>query len=291
MEPFEEILEVAEARWLTPLFRHCRDLFSGVFLPSHDHLHHARVWSHARSLLSLLDESGTSIPESLAEQLIIAVFFHDTGLVRTHDEQHGRESRILCEEFFRGSRTGIQKPEPGAFRTLLHAIEHHDDKSLKSTATEYRPGYTPDLLSLLSVSDDLDAFGTIGIYRYAEIYLLRGIDPERLPHRVTKNVNNRFYNLKNTFTNSADFIRIQETRFRVVLDFYLRLSQAYASHDERPSWEPVLIEVFRDNLLHHQNILKTDRILPDTGFNAEIKAYFNSLDKENPVRNPDFRNN
>ena len=37
-----------------------------------------------------------------------------------------------------------------------------------------------NLLTILSVADDLDAFGFIGIYRYSEIYLTRGIDPEKI---------------------------------------------------------------------------------------------------------------
>ena len=41
-------------------------------------------------------------------------------------------------------------------------------------------GINNDLLTILSVSDDLDAFGYIGIYRYTEIYLTRGIDPEKI---------------------------------------------------------------------------------------------------------------
>ena len=32
--------------------------------------------------------------------------------------------------------------------------------------------------TILSVADDLDAFGFTGIYRYLEIYLTRGINPE-----------------------------------------------------------------------------------------------------------------
>jgi hypothetical protein len=32
------------------------------------------------------------------------------------------------------------------------------------------------MLTILSVADDLDAFGYIGIYRYIEIYLERGIN-------------------------------------------------------------------------------------------------------------------
>ncbi|MCK4749476.1 MAG: HD domain-containing protein, partial [Bacteroidales bacterium] len=282
MKTFAETIGEVEARWLSPMFAQCRDLFSGVFLPSHDHLHHARVWSHARALLNLLSESTSIIPESLVEELIIAVFFHDVGLIRTTEEKHGLESRFLCEEFFKSNKTDIQKPDAESFLNILDAIERHDDKSLKSTIPDFRPGIVPDLLSLLSTSDDLDAFGAIGIYRYAEIYLFRGIGQEQLPLRVSGNIDIRFKNLKNTFKSYTDFVRLQETRFRVVYNFYLSLAQAYARNDEKPSWEPFLIKIFHDSLLNRQNILMTNRILPECGFETEINAWFNALDREVP---------
>lgn len=272
------LIKQAEEKWYAPLYRHCRELFSGVFLPSHDHLHHSRVWSHARDLLLLLDESGAEIPVHLPEQLIIAVFFHDVGLSRTSGEEHGRESRLLCEDFFRAAADGLKKPGKESYAEILHAIEHHDDKTLKK-------GDSPDpsgtgLLRLLSAGDDLDAFGATGVYRYAEIYLLRGIEPEELPSRVSSNVKNRFENLKNTYRNLDAFIRKQEIRFRRVYDFYLSLAQAYAAGNEKPSWEPVLIEIIRESLARKKNLLDPGRILPATGFSAEIGDWFRMLDRE-----------
>ena len=40
---------------------------------------------------------------------------------------------------------------------------------------------------MLSVADDLDAFGFTGIYRYSEIYLMRGINPNQLGHLIIEN--------------------------------------------------------------------------------------------------------
>ncbi len=37
-----------------------------------------------------------------------------------------------------------------------------------------------DLLTVLSVADDLDAFGFAGIYRYSEIYLMTGYKPQSI---------------------------------------------------------------------------------------------------------------
>jgi hypothetical protein len=278
-----EIIREAESRWYQPLYRHCEGLFSGIFLPSHDHLHHARVWSHARSLIILLDKAGARIPASLPEELLVAVFFHDAGLARTSAERHGRESRRLCEEFFSqpGAGSPPGSPIPGAsMRRIMHAIEHHDDKSRKGADPEIRPGDAPRLLSLLSSADDMDAFGPIGIYRYAEIYLMRSVAVEQLPRKVAENVKNRFDNLQNAFALLEDFIRVQEQRYLQVYEFYLRLSQAFAEGDENPSWEPSLIGMIRDGIRDRKNLLQKDRELPRTGFEEEIGDWFRALDRE-----------
>jgi len=243
-------------------------------------MHHARVWYGVRSLLLQLERSGLPIPEPIPEQLIIAAFFHDTGLTRTSGEEHGRESRLLCEEFFNNPAQSVRQPEKKSYNAILHAIEHHDDKSLKPGVPDVRSSQFPGLLNLLSAGDDLDAFGNMGIYRYAEIYLLRGIEPEQLPLKVSKNVRNRFDNLKSIFREQEEFIRVQEGRFRQVYDFYLRLSQAFAGRNEKPSWEPVLIELFHESLLQQLNLLKPDRVLPRTGFEKEIAEWFSALDAE-----------
>ena len=310
MKQIREIIREAEDRWLKQLYMHCRKLFAGVFLPSHDHLHHARVWSHARSLLLTLDTAGMTIPEELPGQLLIASFFHDTGLIRTPGEKHGKESRLLCEDFFNSPGSGDKRPGRShhggdhhgsghqdhhggdhhggehhggehhwvkSFDDILYAIEHHDDKSLKTPVNS-----VPDLLRLLSTSDDLDAFGLTGIYRYAEIFLLRGMEPEQLPRKICTNVRDRFENIRNSFGHLDAFIKLHESRFRQVYEFYLRLGQAYASRDEKPSWEPVLIEIFRDSIQRKENLLGTGRILPGTETDNRILEWFNALDRENP---------
>lgn len=282
MRKLKELIREAETTWFDLLYRHCAGLFSGTFLPSHDHFHHARVWDHARGLLLLLDEYGVTIPVYYPEQLLIAAFFHDAGLIRSSGEQHGKESRLLCEEFLSDPAIGPPKPGKTTLESILHAIEHHDDKALISTR-KLRPGEVPGLLNLLSASDDLDAFGNIGIYRYVEIYLVRGIAPEELPRRIARDVKNRFDNLKNTFGYLEDFIQVQEKRYRQVYDFCLRLMDAFASRNEIPSWEPELIRIIGESITNQHNLLKTGRILPKTEFDKEINAWFRELNAE--IRN------
>ena len=101
MPSLKQRIRDAEELWLLPLLNHCHNLFSDVFLPSHDHLHHYRVWCHAKNLMILLEECWLQHIPELPRQLILAAFFHDTGLIHTRNEKHGLESRLLCEDFFR----------------------------------------------------------------------------------------------------------------------------------------------------------------------------------------------
>lgn len=167
MPTLKHRIRETEEVWLLPLLNHCHNLFSEAFLPSHDHMHHYRVWCNAKELMFLMEDAGCRMSPELPVQLILAAFFHDTGLLHTHDEKHGLESRKLCEEFFRGS----DHPLPAGFPEILDAIEHHDDKSYTGKAITLEAGLS--VLKLLSVSDDLDAFGYTGIYRYKYILSVR----------------------------------------------------------------------------------------------------------------------
>jgi hypothetical protein len=269
----------AENDWYDLLFGYCRQVFSDHFLPSHDHLHHDRVWKNARSILLLLDSRGISAGSFLPGQLLLACFFHDTGLTVTDGEKHGRESRRICHEFIRKHKHRFTGYPEKALDEVLHAIEFHDDKSRKTDTH----GAEPALLPLLSAADDMDAFGLMGIYRYAEIYLLRGIPSERLPVLVSANVKTRYENLRQAFAYLEDFIAEQEKRYRQVYDFYLRLAQAYASRHEKPGWEPVLIDYFGSSLAAQRNILKPGRLLPSGDFDREIREWFRALEAENPA--------
>ena len=266
-----------EETWLLPLLNLCHNLFSEVFLPSHDHLHHFRVWNHAKEILFLLEESGYSIPEVLPQQLIIAAFFHDTGLVCNKHEKHGKESRRMCEEFFRHGEHSV----PEGFLEILEAIEHHDDKTFRGQKQADNPG--KPVFRLLSASDDLDAFGYTGIYRYAEIYLQRGMFPEELAGRVLDNLHNRFENLNRSFGTQVHFIDRQKVRYGITREFYLGLSAALAAAPERPDWKGELIRVFQDGIQRKENLLKPERQLPTLLHSLEIEQFFMLIDEENAL--------
>ena len=261
MQTLKQLIREAEEVWLLPLLNHCNNLFSGVFLPSHDHLHHYRVWCNARELMLMMENAGCSVSPELPGKLILAAFFHDTGLINTHNEKHGMESRKLCQEFFRKANN----PVPAGFHEILDAIEHHDDKSYHENSITGEPG--PQVL----------------IYRYAEIYLLRKVRPEDLPDRILENLNNRFQNLKNIFAPLKQFIDRQEIRYWITCEFYMGLSESYAAALERPDWKRELIRVFQDGLLRQDNLLRRERLLPDLEYDREILQFFMLLDEENSI--------
>ncbi|MDF1575953.1 MAG: HD domain-containing protein [Bacteroidales bacterium] len=184
-------MDMAEAGWLENLYKHAKALFRNSDLPSHDHTHHIRVWNLCKSLLGEIATFNSGTDQSLVEGVLIAALFHDLGMVHSTREDHGKGGSGLCQSWFR--ETGRTKPE--RFEEILRAIELHDRKKVQiynSFTTESPPG----ILEILSVADDLEAMGTIGIYRYAEIYLKRGIPMEELGIRVLRNAFARFENLK-----------------------------------------------------------------------------------------------
>ncbi len=147
---------------------------------------------------------------------MLAVFFHDTGLTKTLDEDHGLESRKICEKFL------IDNPGAFSFKVdeALKAIERHDKKQMYVKNSGDRE---MDLLKILSVCDDTDAFGSIGILRYAEIYILRGISINILGTRVLKNMNYRIGLLISQKWIPGPYLKKHSDRFRYAYDFYEKM--------------------------------------------------------------------
>jgi len=271
----QECITTVEKRWLTRLFLHCKHLFDAVFLPSHDHLHHHRVWEFAKGIIQSLEKTGHGITPGLTEQLIIASFFHDTGLSVTHDERHGAESRRFCEDYMRNSDALISGTS--GYRTLLQAIEHHDNKSSQAGSGEGE-GRAPGLLEILSGSDDLDALGAIGIYRYAEIYLLRGIPVRDLPCRVIENLDNRFEKLKYTFRDLPDFTGCHISRYRLIHDFYRHLDSRGSSGNGKKSWEKEVMDLIALSLEKKINLMDTVKPMPHA--EPKVQSFLRQLHSE-----------
>jgi len=205
-------ISAAEAKYKPTLMAACRRLFIESPMPSHDHLHHARVWDNASILLERLYKTGLIVDPLMAEKAIIASFFHDTGLTQNPDTDHGRESRQICDAFLSKSDLNDKDREE-----ILDAVEKHDDK-------DYPAASDPaSLAAIISVADDMDAFGCTGISRYAEIYLLRGVPVNEMSLRVIANATSRFNHLAETYKIFPDIVEDQRKRAETLITYYKNL--------------------------------------------------------------------
>lgn len=215
MEMLNKYIQIAKAKWLKKLYSYCQALFENYHIPSHDHTHHLRVWEYSKEILVAL-ENHYELDYELIEASIISSFFHDTGLTKTLNENHGQESRNICQQYFNDNK--LQKPEN--WDDILLAIEKHDDKDYKITSSN-----PASILSILCNADDLDAFGKIGVVRYTEIYLLRGISLNELPELVIKNLDKRFSNFEKTYKAFPELFNKHKERYLDTRNYYEALKK------------------------------------------------------------------
>jgi len=200
---------LAEEKYRKLLSEECRRIFSGTDMPSHDHLHHERVWENAAILLERFYNGGFSGVCMLAERAVIAVFFHDTGLTVNRGTDHGLESRNICSAFL----AGTDIPEADR-REILDAVEMHDNK-------DYPGNSDPSsLAAVVSVADDMDAFGEAGIERYMEIYSMRGVTAEEMSALIVPNVLSRFRHLESTYFMFPDLVEEMRVRADTVINYF-----------------------------------------------------------------------
>ncbi len=226
----------AESKWLTVLKKYIKEEFSKVFLPSHDHLHHLRVWNISKELLLTISEFNNLINKELIEGALISAMFHDLGMIKTRGKEHGLLSRKLCQTYFNENNTGI----PPLFPEILNAIEVHDRKG-DYCFPPFEPGSVPSLDTILTVADDLDALGTNGIYRYAEIYLHRDIPVEKLGIEVLENLSGRFANLSYTCQTCPSLLKKYKPLYSEVISFYDKYNQQILS-------DPVPVTTFSGHI-------------------------------------------
>jgi hypothetical protein len=182
--------------------------YGNLLLPSHDLNHHRRVWRNARTILEELQRKGFCFTTGFQEQLLIACMTHDTGMAIDAGERHGRESRDICRRFL----TENDIPQY-LHEEILFVVENHDDKSYTETSP-------PDsLLTILSVADDMDAFGYTGIYRYIEIYLARNNPESCLADMIVTNATRRIKHLAKVYEFLPELCEIQIKRFNILSDF------------------------------------------------------------------------
>jgi len=228
-----------------------------------------RVWNIGKTILRELFTFNSKCDYPLVEGVLIATFFHDLGMIHSTREDHGKLGSDLCLSWF--SKGDIALPE--RFREILRAIELHDQKNVQIYASFSR-GTPPEILGILSVADDLEALGTIGIYRYAEIYLERDISLEELGDKILKNVKNRFENLSASCKLCPSIIEKYRREYEELCLFfeqYMRQIAATAEPERVFSGHLGVINYIRTGSLDQASREQEDRVVSD---------YFKKLDYE-----------
>jgi HD superfamily phosphodiesterase len=179
-------------------------------LYSHNIEHHRRVWHYAKELLNFISPEVKNPEPLFPQKLLFACYLHDLGMSVDPDVRHGIHSRELCRLFLLKNDL-----DESVFGDVLDAVEHHDDKEYKTQVYS-----SNEILKILSVADDLDAFGYIGIYRYLEIYIARGIRPEIIGQEIRKNAFKRFQNFERNFGKLPELIEKHRKRFLILDDFF-----------------------------------------------------------------------
>jgi hypothetical protein len=160
---------------------------------------------------------------------------------------------------------------------VLEAIEHHDNKDYNNKLL------SNDLLTILSVSDDLDAFGFSGIFRYAEIYLTRGINPGKIGYLIRENSKKRFDNFVMKFGYDSEIVKKHIKRYYTLDNFFERYNEQLPSYQfdtKDPSGFCGVIEIIM--YLMKNNLLFKDFLKEPEKYSVDpvIIWFFEELQKE-----------
>jgi hypothetical protein len=260
----DKLIRKTEEKYLQALTEACTFRFASVHLPSHDQVHHRRVWSFAKMLLQQAAKSNIPISEADIERLIIAVFFHDQGMSESLSKEHGQMSRKACKEYFRERET------PPGFEAVLDAVEAHDRKDYQPEAIRKNEF---NLQKFLNIADDLDAFGVVGAYRYAEIYLLRSMAVNQLPDAVSENLQVRFQHFANTFASDSVFVKAQNQRYMAARNYFRDLNMQLKLVEYQPELflGPMgVLNVIREQVIRQK---RQPSDVCDLGMNPESDFY------------------
>jgi HD superfamily phosphohydrolase YqeK len=243
-----EIINSAENQYKRIL----EDFFISVYnensLSSHGIDHHRRVWKYARELLNVIPLENTSDIFRLPANLIIACYMHDIGMSVDHGIKHGKHSRAICCRFLRE-----HKLSENDFTEVLEAIENHDNKDYSSN------DFMNSLLTILSVADDLDAFGCTGVYRYSEIYLTRAVRFDKIGYMIRENARKRYDNFIKRFGSYDELVVKHWERYFLLDMFFSKYNEQlpfYQFGTENPSGFCGVVEII-------ENIMKNNLQLKD----------------------------
>jgi HD superfamily phosphodiesterase len=213
------LIESAENKYKQILEEYFMSVFDEETLTSHGIDHHRRVWIYSKELLQHMPLKNPDQVSLFPSELIIACYLHDIGMSVDSGTRHGIHSRNLCLQFL--AKNNLPEND---FSEVLDAIEYHDNKDYSNYI------HSGDLLTILSVSDDLDAFGYTGIFRYAEIYLTRGINPEKIGRLVRENSKKRFDNFVKIFGYDSEIVQKHNKRYYALDNFFERYNEHLPSY-------------------------------------------------------------
>ena len=145
-----EIIRKEEDSFLRSLEDFFTENWGETNLPSHDLDHHRRVWEYSKEIIE--HSNNISADPLFIRNLLISAYLHDIGMSEDHGIRHGIRSRVIAEKYL--SSNNLQRSD---FSNALDAIENHDNKDYRDSADNNL------ILKILSVADDLDAFGSTGI--------------------------------------------------------------------------------------------------------------------------------
>lgn len=267
-------LQKVENSWLDPLYYTCQRVFKQVHLPSHNEEHHLRVWITTKELIKQLNKQEVTFTQSDLTKLIIAAFLHDTGMSVKINKAHGKESRKICEEFIKKYVSASIKN----LQELYDVIEKHDDKEYKNEFTKNKN--PKSLFKILSVCDDLDAFGLNGAYRYTEIYLLRGVNVENIAIQVLKNLTNRVNYFTESFGHIEKFYRKHLKRSDITRSFFTDLNNDLLNKNKIDSLSgPTgVINLINRHIINEERTpLEASKLIVRNRSDSYVKNYFRKL--------------
>lgn len=275
----ENLLKLAEGQWLAPSFTFLMNAFKTTPLSSHDHRHHFRVWQHARKLLVELDKKGFTADYSFTESLLLASMFHDAGMLKERGKSHGEAGTRIFREFLEQSPLKPEQTED-----ILQVILDHDDKSYYLAGRLVKDGKI-QLLPALQISDDLDAYGFTGIYRYSEIYLLRGIPMEDLGLKIIANVAGRYNNFMSNCSRLPEMVKMHSLRHHDIESFFRTYNLQIHKKEETgkdPQSGPVAVvrHIYRQVMMNTATIEDVCRNMADFSEDEYVKRFFKILNDE-----------
>ncbi len=268
----KSVITREESKYINLLEKFFIKTWGETLLWSHDLNHHKRVWEYAKEILIFSPDILADADPDLVTKVLISCYLHDIGMAIDPGLNHGQSSRELCEIFLHLNHLDISNS-----RDMLQAIENHDNKDYNNRRNNY------NLLTILSAADDLDAFGYIGIYRYAEIYLLRGIDPLRIGYLIRENATGRFENFRSLFEKNQNLFLKHKGRFKILDEFFERYNLElinYRFGTGEPDGHCGIIEILSNQI---RNNISAETLISNPGKysgNFLITGFFNSVKSE-----------